>query len=206
MSPRHPQSQGSKIQTQVSLLDIFPTILDWFDIKIPEYHIFKKRGNVQLTGNSLLSFLDSGKEKISRPVFMSQNLHEATMYYPMRSVRTERFSLIHNLNFWSPFPIDQDGYLSSTFQDILKKTKAGEKIPWNITLKEYYYRSEWELFDRKEDPFELTNVANKPRYSKIFHELSRELTSWQNITNDPWICAPHSVLEGDICMDLFNHL
>ena len=139
----------------MSLLDIFPTILDWFDIKFPEYHIFKKRGNVQLTGNSLLSFLDSGKEKISRPVFMSQNLHEATMYYPMRSVRTERwtfyekmkeegnffrFSLIHNLNFWSSFPIDQDGYLSSTFQDILKKTKAGEKIPWNITLKEYYYR------------------------------------------------------------------
>ena len=139
----------------MSLLDIFPTILDWFDIKFPEYHIFKKRGTIQLTGKSLLSFLDSEKAKISRSVFMSQNLHEATMYYPMRSIRTDRwkcsrwierrtwffrFSLIHNLNFWSPFPIDQDGYLSSTFQDILQKTRAGERVPWNITLNQYYYR------------------------------------------------------------------
>lgn len=128
------------------------------------------------------------------------------MYYPMRSIRTDRFSLIHNLNFWSPFPIDQDGYLSSTFQDILQKTRAGERVPWNITLNQYYYRSEWEMFDRKEDPMEQTNVADKPRYRQIFKELSRQLTSWQNMTNDPWICAPHSVLEGNTCMDLYNDL
>jgi hypothetical protein len=27
-----------------------------------------------------------------------------------------RYTLIHNINFWAPFPIDQDGYLSPTFQ------------------------------------------------------------------------------------------
>ena len=78
------------------------------------------------------------------------------------------------------------------------------------------------MFDRKEDPMEQTNVADKPRYRQvsikcssmhmliiqfqIFKELSRQLTSWQNMTNDPWICAPHSVLEGNTCMDLYNDL
>ena len=32
------------------------------------------------------------------------------------TVRTNRFTLIHNLNYWAPFPIDQDGFLSPTFQ------------------------------------------------------------------------------------------
>lgn len=38
------------------------------------------------------------------------------MYYPMRAVRSRRYKLIHNLNYGMPFPIDQDLYLSPTFQ------------------------------------------------------------------------------------------
>jgi N-sulfoglucosamine sulfohydrolase len=49
-------------------------------------------------------------------VFASHVLHEVTMYYPMRMIRTHRYKLIHNLNYQSAFPIDQDFYLSPTFQ------------------------------------------------------------------------------------------
>ena len=52
-----------------------------------------------------------------------------------------RYTLIHNLNYWAPFPIDQDGYLAPTFQDILNRTRTRAPLPWRITLKEYYYRS-----------------------------------------------------------------
>lgn len=38
------------------------------------------------------------------------------MYYPMRAIRTQRYKLIHNINYYSPFPIDQDLYISPTFQ------------------------------------------------------------------------------------------
>ena len=51
-----------------------------------------------------------------------------------------RYTLIHNLNYWAPFPIDQDGYLAPTFQDILNRTRTRSPLPWRITLKEYYYR------------------------------------------------------------------
>ena len=162
----------------------------------------RKRGRVQLTGSSLLAHLPPAarskeKERVSlcrsvaaadqsraQAVFGSQVLHEATMYYPMRSVRTSRyctvqystvlystvrtnrFTLIHNLNYWAPFPIDQDGFLSPTFQvpapsrpniffvakiflnmtkyfsvqDILNRTRHRAALPWRISLKQYYYR------------------------------------------------------------------
>lgn len=51
-----------------------------------------------------------------RTIFASQSLHEITMYYPMRVARTHRYKLIRNLNYRSPFPIDQDFYVSPTFQ------------------------------------------------------------------------------------------
>ena len=71
----------------------------------------RKRGRVQLTGSSLLAQLPPAarteeKEKVSlcrsvaaeqsraQAVFGSQVLHEATMYYPMRSVRTSRYSTV----------------------------------------------------------------------------------------------------------------
>ena len=62
----------------------------------------------------ILMFLLLGSE--GRKVYGSQSFHEVTMTYPMRFVRTNRFKLIHNINYQLPFPIDQDFYLSSTFQ------------------------------------------------------------------------------------------
>ena len=72
----------------------------------------RKRGRVQLTGSSLLAHLPPAarskeKERVSlcrsvaaadqsraQAVFGSQVLHEATMYYPMRSVRTSRYCTV----------------------------------------------------------------------------------------------------------------
>lgn len=51
-------------------------------------------------------------------IFASQTHHEVTMYYPMRAIRTKRHKLIHNINYRMPFPIDQDFYVSPTFQVI----------------------------------------------------------------------------------------
>jgi len=186
-SPAHPASHGIGFDQQVSLLDIVPTALDWLAIPYPHYSIFRSAGEVVLTGSSLLHHLDDQKSEMagqnllrgksihqlaenptsddSKLVFGSHVLHEATMYYPMRSLRSDRYTLIHNLNFWAAFPIDQDGYLSPTFQDLLQRSRAGFDLHWNSSLANYYYRPEWELFDRKYDPFELHNVAKKNKIS-----------------------------------------
>jgi len=111
-SPAHPASHGIGFDQQVSLLDIVPTALDWLAIPYPHYSIFRSAGEVVLTGSSLLHHLDDQKSEMagqnllrgksihqlaenptsddSKLVFGSHVLHEATMYYPMRSLRSDR--------------------------------------------------------------------------------------------------------------------
>ena len=61
------------------------------------------------------AFLEPDEDNFTA-IFASQTHHEITMYYPMRAIRTKKYKLIHNLNYKMPFPIDQDFYISPTFQ------------------------------------------------------------------------------------------
>lgn len=186
--------------------DLTPTILDWFSIPYPAYSIFGKR-RVQLTGKSLLPALES--EQPWATAFMSQSQHEVTMYYPMRAVQHRQFRLVHNLNYKMPFPIDQDLYVSPTFQDLLRRTRAGQPTHWNRSLQQYYYRPRWELFDCSQDPAESHNLAPEPRYAGVLQLLRAQLLGWQWDTGDPWVCAPDAVLEEKLspqCQPLHNEL
>lgn len=93
----------------------------------------------------------------------------------------------------------------------MNRTKAKGNLYWFKTLKEYYNRPEWELFDLKHDPMELNNIVKKNSSREIFDELRERLVEWQKETDDPWICAPHAVYEdkgsfknNPQCLDLDN--
>ena len=135
------------------------------------------------------------------------------MYYPMRVIRTRDFKLVRNLNYLMPFPIDEDFYLSPTFQDLLNRTRAHKDLHWFSSLKRYYYRDAWELYDLKADPLERKNLYRDAEYAKVLKQLQNELNRWQNVTKDPWICGPGAVLEdggwrkqSPQCMGLENGL
>ncbi|XP_028830087.1 N-sulfoglucosamine sulfohydrolase [Denticeps clupeoides] len=205
-SPEHKQRWGQSSQSYVSLLDITPTILDWFSIPYPSYSL---TGGplVQLTGRSLLPVLSS--EQPWSTVYGSQSLHEATMYYPMRSLYKGPYRLLHNLNHLMPFPIDQDFYVSPTFQDLLNRTQTGQPTGWFKTLKSYYYRERWELFHTTLDPTESHNLASDMAHAALFEEMKAQMVKWQWATSDPWVCAPDAVLESrmdPVCRPLYNGL
>ncbi|NWX91098.1 SPHM sulfohydrolase, partial [Nothoprocta pentlandii] len=205
-SPAHAGRWGQVSQAVASLLDLTPTILDWFSIPYPTYSIFGRK-EVQLTGKSLLPALE--REQPWATAFSSQSHHEVTMYYPMRAIQHQQFRLVHNLNYRMPFPIDQDFYISPTFQDLLNRTRAGQPTHWDKTLHEYYYRQRWELFDCSRDPGERHNLAADPRYAAVFERLRSQLLKWQWDTGDPWVCAPDAVLEEKLspqCRPLHNEL
>ncbi|KAB1266686.1 N-sulfoglucosamine sulfohydrolase [Camelus dromedarius] len=205
-SPEHPQRWGQASEAYVSLLDLTPTILDWFSIPYPSYAIFGLK-TVQLTGRSLLPALEA--EPLWTTVFGSQSHHEITMSYPMRSVYHQNFHLVHNLHFKMPFPVDQDFYVSPTFQDLLNRSTAGRPTGWYKDLHRYYYRERWELYDRGRDPRETQNLAADPRYAQVLGLLQTQLAKWQWETHDPWVCAPDGVLEEKLspqCRPLHNEL
>lgn len=122
-SPEHPERRNQVTYAMSSHLDLLPTLFDWFNISVPDS---EDEFNVQtnsilkrptLTGKSLLPLLvQEPPDDANAAIFTSQSYHEVTMNYPMRSIRTKRYKLIHNLNYKSPFPIDQDFYVSPTFQ------------------------------------------------------------------------------------------
>lgn len=190
-SPLHKTRWYQVTNVMTSQLDLVPTFLDWFGISQPT-----ESNDVKiLTGKSLLPILEKEPADTDSPVFGSHNFHEVTMSYPMRVIRTKRYKLIHNLNYRSLFPIDQDFYVSWTFQDLLNRTVSKTSIPWYKTLKSYYQRPEWELFDLKLDGSESINVVGKKDYESILKDLKEKLWNWQVETNDPFRCSPHAVLE-----------
>lgn len=137
-SPVHKERRHQVTYSMTSLLDIVPTMMDWFNgTAISNYDFDGNTVNVPLalTGQSLLPLLIS--EPTDDPdaaVFASQSYHEITMNYPMRAIRTKRYKLIHNLNFRAPFPIDQDFYVSPTFQVLSALTSVQSEIMLVIFL------------------------------------------------------------------------
>ncbi|XP_063895588.1 N-sulphoglucosamine sulphohydrolase [Helicoverpa armigera] len=207
-SPKPDARRNEASYAMVSLLDVMPTVLDWF--KIP----FGEESNDITQSDkpkSLLPILQKEPPYSEEDaVFASQTHHEVTMYYPMRAVRTRRYKLIHNLNFGMPFPIDQDLYVSPTFQDLLNRTRSKRSLPWYKTLEQYYYRPQWELYDIRADPGETRNLHGKPSLAGVEAALAARLARWQRDSADPWRCAPQAVLEPGAgaaeCRDLDNGL
>lgn len=159
--------------------DITPTVLDWFSIPYPSYFLPGNPATpVHLTGRSLLPALVT-EPSSWHTVYASQSLHEVcehhrfqtaqtvikdpstelwrwlsflfqiTMYYPMRSIHQGAYHLLQNLHYRMPFPIDQDLYVSPTFQDLLNRTTLRRPTHWFKSLEEYYYRERWELYDTR---------------------------------------------------------
>ena len=95
-SPYVTKRWGQISDASVSPLDIVPTILDWFSIDYPSYKLFGTH-DVQLTGKSVLPALKEEPVSGWDTVFASHDLHEVTMYYPMRVLQKNKLKLIHNL-------------------------------------------------------------------------------------------------------------
>ncbi|XP_052863219.1 N-sulphoglucosamine sulphohydrolase [Anopheles cruzii] len=191
-SPEKGSRRNEVTYSMTSHLDLVPTFLEWYNISHPK--------PATLTGRSLLPLLfhepTQGPSNQDDAVFASQSFHEITMTYPMRAIRTKRYKLIHNINYQLPFPIDQDFYVSPTFQDILNRTLAKQPVPWYKTLRSYYQRPEWELYDLKMDPTESRNLFGKSSMKDTFQQLHDRLQKWLETTNDPFRCAPDGVLQN----------
>lgn len=121
-SPLNKKRRNQVTYAMTSLLDIVPTMLEWYNVSMNDANdidsnSINSKNHPVLTGKSLLPLLESEPpENPDAAVYASQSYHEITMNYPMRAIRTKRYKLIHNINYRAPFPIDQDFYVSPTFQ------------------------------------------------------------------------------------------
>ncbi len=207
-NPRQKGRWGMETYGMASSVDIFPTVLDWFNIDYPEYSLNGMK--VEYRGKSLLSATEaepSPRNPNFEMVYSSHSFHGISMNYPMRVMQEMEFKLIHNLNFKMPYPVASDVFLSPTFQDILKNTKNNVSTKWFKPLPDYYYRREWEFYDTNNDPYELHNKIEDQSLLPIINSMKSFLIEWQNSTNDPWLCLPGGELcTNRTCSSLLNGL
>lgn len=166
--------RGHTNNTLVSYIDLVPTILDWAKAKGPSY---------PLTGRSLLPILGEKQAKGWDAVYASHQMHEITMAYPTRSIITDRYKLIVNLQPQNEFPLPSDLWASPSWQGIRKR---GDKMMGKRSVASFLNRKKEELYDLQNDPDEAENLAGKSEVAAIQSELRGRLRAWQNATNDPW--------------------
>jgi N-sulfoglucosamine sulfohydrolase len=157
-----------------SWVDVAPTVLEWCGGKGPSY---------KLPGKSLLPILNDDNPKDRDVVFGSHQMHEITMYYPMRSITTRTHKLIVNLDNAKDFPLPSDLWASPSWQGIRSR---GAKMMGKRAVADFLRRPKEELFDLTKDPHELRNLAADPAHASVLAELRQRLRQWQDETNDPW--------------------
>jgi len=191
------QVKGGRVAEDfISLTDLAPTFLEAVGLKATK----------EMTGKSFLNVLLSGKSgRVDRrrdKVFTGKERHTLCRpggaSYPMRAVRTHDFLYIRNFKpelwpagdpdwregYWPKMPYgDIDGSPTKTY---IMEHRDDPEVRRLFQLG-FGKRPAEELYDLRNDPGELNNVADKPEYAKVKNELSAALITELKATGDPRI-------------------
>ena len=173
-SPRH-SKRGGVCNGMVSWVDIAPTILDFADALPQDY---------QFHGRSFKNIIDQENPEGWDEVYASHTFHEVTMYYPMRVVRTNRYKFIWNIAHPLEYPFASDLWRSASWQSVMARdlTHFGKR-----TVEAYKNRPRYELYDIRDDPDELDNLAGNPGYGDVVEDMTDKIKAFQEDTGDPWL-------------------
>jgi N-sulfoglucosamine sulfohydrolase len=183
---------GRRVTDFISLVDIGPTILELAGIEIPQ----------EMTGRSFVQTLKAesdGRVDHSRDhVFFGKERHNPDEFFPMRAIRTDDFLYIHNFNpdvprRWTyskpPQVIARDHptfekYASDYPAQYLIRARDKPEVSRLFDLA-YGPQPSEELYDVKNDEFQLNNLADDPRYAAVKAELKAKLFAYLTKTGDP---------------------
>ncbi|MHC4678422.1 MAG: sulfatase family protein [Planctomycetota bacterium] len=169
------KKRGITCDALVNFADLAPTILD-FAGAVSSANMCQ--------GRSFKSVLEQEHPQGWDETYASHTFHEITMYYPMRIVRQRRYKLIWNIAHGLDYPFASDLWAASTWQATIQN---GRKHYGKRTVEAYLHRPKFELYDLKEDPHEVRNLAGDPKHRKILGEMKARLKAFQKRTKDPWI-------------------
>lgn len=169
------QYPGTVQSAMIAWTDLTPTLLEVAGAT---------PAGVTFHGRSFAAGLD-GKTLTGRDeIYASHSLHEVTMYYPMRVVRTRRHKLIHNIAHELRYPFALDLIQSPTWISV--QHSGGERYGPRL-IKDFLLRPAFELYDLETDPDEVKNLADDPAHAKLKSELIEKLKAFQTATQDPWV-------------------
>ncbi|WP_339924942.1 sulfatase-like hydrolase/transferase [uncultured Cyclobacterium sp.] len=163
------EKPGEKVDRIISFVDLFPTLLSIIGTDIPDY----------LQGKAFL-----GVKKTPDPEYVYMFRGRMDERYDMsRAVRDQKFRYIRN---YIPYRV-YGQYLEYLFRAPSIRSweaafKAGELNPiqsafWNTKPAE-------ELYDTENDPWEVNNLANDPKYKEDLERMRAAAKDWMLEIND----------------------
>jgi len=161
---------GSETAELITLIDLAPTALSLVGIEPPDF----------MEGQPFL-----GEHKAEpRTHFVAHRDRADDVYDMSRAVRSERFMYIRN--YMPHLPYIQDALIFGDHKRSsveLDRVRAEGLLPKHGEAM-YRPRPMEELFDVKNDPWELNNLADDPEYRFVLEEKRTLLTEWILETRD----------------------
>lgn len=163
--------KGEASASLLSVIDIAPTIVDLAGAKL----------SPGFQGKSFASVLKHPGADFRKYAFAEHNWHDYEALE--RMVRTKDFVYILNLRPHLSNPGPADSNSSPSFQDLKDVRDAGKlsAAQADVFVKP---RPAEELYDCREDPMQLVNVASLPQYKAVLEELRSVLVRWRDETKD----------------------
>ena len=146
----------------VSTMDILPTILKELDLKIPK----------ELVGTPLQKLQDANSPR-RKYIHTFNTGSAAQLTYLTFGIRDENFKLIYN-------PV-------RTINLAAVSRYKNTPIPEAVWDPNYVDPPEFELYDLRTDPNELSNLANDPKHLEKRKELFQAMRSFQKEIEDPFL-------------------
>jgi N-sulfoglucosamine sulfohydrolase len=218
LAARLPKAMGGKpgrvVDDLVSLPDLAPTFLEAAGVAIPS----------GMNARSLWNVLRSNKSGQVEPnrnwVIAGRERHVAlaneNLPYPQRSLRTPEFLYVRNFKpeRWplgtpgtvtdatvpSPETLEADTYVAFADMDA-SPTKAWLVLHRNDAQWKRFYdfafakRPGEELYDLRNDPYQMNNVAANPKYAKEKTLLSAQLLKILTDAGDPRVTGDGATFE-----------
>ncbi|QHI69158.1 sulfatase family protein [Tichowtungia aerotolerans] len=151
---------GKVIDAIVTQMDLFPTLCELAGVEKP----------VWLAGKSLHPLVAGTVDRLHESIFFEINYHGGVCF-PHRSIRTDRYKLIHFYRELAAAPHCCDAGLSRELFDA---------HDWGA-----YWEEDVQLYDLFFDPLEQRNLAENPSVADVKNNLTDRLVQWQKTTGDP---------------------
>ncbi len=211
---------GRVIDDLISFTDFAPTLLDAAGVKHPSLTCDAP----PMVGKSLLPMLTSTKEGITMPertgVYSARERHSSSRYktlgYPQRGLRTHQYLYVRNFHpeRWPAgtpqkmgvggYPKDETvlGPMHGGYHDIdacptldfmideVDNPMYKQFLPWSVDK-----RPAEELYDIKNDPGCLNNLAKSPEFQDVRKRLSADMTDFLTQTGDPRLVGDGEIFE-----------
>jgi len=167
---------GTKTDALVSWVDLLPTVIETGGGSVPD----------NIDGRSFADVL-TGDATHHRDLIFTTHTGDGTRnIFPIRSVRTDRWKLIHNLHpeFAHTNHSDLDrkpmaGAYWTEWAELAKTDDRAARI-----VQRYFERPEWELFDLQNDKWEQHNLISDPDQQARVAQLQQQLAAWMTQQGD----------------------